>query len=185
VRFWDTSALVPQFVAERQSERVGQWLRDDSEVAVWMLTRVELVSAIVRRQRERPELAPFFRHSLQLMIDSSAMWIEVNDAAAVRRHAEAILQHHPLRAADALQLGAALEAAEGDPSALEFVTLDRSSEQRPRARGSSSWVGKVLQLELLGARAMPTAVSSRLARGRKSRPIAPLQNMKVKCAARL
>jgi predicted nucleic acid-binding protein len=32
---------------------------------------------------------------------------------------------HPLRAADALQLGSAIVAADGDPSSLEFVTFDR------------------------------------------------------------
>ncbi len=32
---------------------------------------------------------------------------------------------HPLRAADALQLGAAIVAADGDTASLEFVTLDR------------------------------------------------------------
>jgi len=32
---------------------------------------------------------------------------------------------HPLRAADALQLSAAIVAADGDPSSLELVTLDR------------------------------------------------------------
>ena len=43
----------------------------------------------------------------------------------VRRHAERLVESHPLRAADALQLGAALAAAEDDPAGLEFVTLDR------------------------------------------------------------
>lgn len=32
---------------------------------------------------------------------------------------------YALRAADALQLGAALVAADGDPQSLELVTLDR------------------------------------------------------------
>ena len=35
------------------------------------------------------------------------------------------METHPLRAADALQVGAALVAAEEFPATLEFVTLDR------------------------------------------------------------
>ena len=35
------------------------------------------------------------------------------------------VETHPLRAADALQVGAALVAAEESPATLEFVTLDR------------------------------------------------------------
>jgi hypothetical protein len=52
-------------------------------------------------------------------------WSEITAIDPVRRHAERIIETHPLRAADALQLGAALVAAEDDPAALEFVTLDR------------------------------------------------------------
>jgi predicted nucleic acid-binding protein len=36
-----------------------------------------------------------------------------------------MVESYPLRAADALQLGAAVVAAEGDPATLDFVTLDR------------------------------------------------------------
>src|SRR5204862_8192376 len=52
-------------------------------------------------------------------------WSEVTAVELVRRQAERIVETHPLRAADALQLGAALVAAEDDPATLEFVTLDR------------------------------------------------------------
>lgn len=43
----------------------------------------------------------------------------------VREHAERVIAAHPLRAADALQLGAALVAAGGSPVTLQFVTLDQ------------------------------------------------------------
>jgi hypothetical protein len=36
-----------------------------------------------------------------------------------------VVETHPRRAADALQLGAALAAAEDDAATLDFVTLDR------------------------------------------------------------
>jgi predicted nucleic acid-binding protein len=42
---------------------------------------------------------------------------------------------HPLRAADALQLGAALFAADGDPQSLELVTLDRRLADAARREG--------------------------------------------------
>jgi hypothetical protein len=38
--------------------------------------------------------------------------------------AQRLLRVHPLRAADSLQLAAAIVAAEGDPATLEFVGLD-------------------------------------------------------------
>jgi predicted nucleic acid-binding protein len=53
-------------------------------------------------------------------------WSEITAVELVRRHAERLVEAYPLRAADALQLGAALIAAEDNPRNLEFVTLDRS-----------------------------------------------------------
>jgi hypothetical protein len=52
------------------------------------------------------------------------LWDEVEDLAAVRSRAMALLSRHPLRAAEAAQLGAALLAAEADPSSMTFVCLD-------------------------------------------------------------
>src|SRR2546429_5975345 len=53
-------------------------------------------------------------------------WSEVTAVDLVRRRAERIVETHPLRAADALQIGAAVVAAEDDPGSLPFVT--RSEE---------------------------------------------------------
>jgi predicted nucleic acid-binding protein len=125
VKFWDTSALAPAFVAEPSSRQVKRWLRDDPAVVVWMFTRVELAATIARRRSERPEMAVNWERSLREIAESSATWTEIAEAEAVRRKAEDVLQRHLLRAADALQIGAALIAADGDRSAVEFVTFDR------------------------------------------------------------
>jgi predicted nucleic acid-binding protein len=53
-------------------------------------------------------------------------WSEVTAIEAVRRLAERLVETHKLRAADALQLGAALVASESDPGSLEFVTFDHN-----------------------------------------------------------
>ena len=45
------------------------------------------------------------------------------------------LETHPLRAADALQVGAALVAASGDPASLEFVTLDQRQAEAASREG--------------------------------------------------
>jgi len=90
-----------------------------------MMTRIEVASAIARWKRERPELAVLWNRVIRNVHIASSTWIEISDAAVVRRHAERIIMDHPLRAADALQLGAAIVASDGDPSSLELVTFDR------------------------------------------------------------
>jgi predicted nucleic acid-binding protein len=124
VRFWDSSALLPLFIAEPQTRRVRNWLRTDAGIMVWLLTRVEVLSAFARRKREQAQAFEVLTESRAAFLRAYQQWSEINEAESVRRHAERIVETYPLRAADALQLGAALVAAEDDSRSLDFVTLD-------------------------------------------------------------
>ncbi|MGH7264147.1 MAG: type II toxin-antitoxin system VapC family toxin [Candidatus Rokuibacteriota bacterium] len=126
MRFWDTSALVPLVFPERETARVERWLREDPGVVVWALTRVELLSALARRRREDPKAAPRLQAARREVIAAWERWSEVTEIDVVRRHAERLVESHPLRAADALQVGAALVVAADRPESLRFVTLDRT-----------------------------------------------------------
>lgn len=124
MRFWDTSALLPLFVAESASARARSWLRRDPVVIAWTLTRVEILSALARREREEPAAGRALLRARRRVLASWEEWSEVVAVEPVRRHAERLVGIHPLRAADALQLGAALLACDLEPSSLPFVTLD-------------------------------------------------------------
>jgi hypothetical protein len=124
VRFWDTSALLPLFVAETESARARSWLRRDPVVLVWALTRVELLSALARRERKEPSSARALARARTQVLAAWEEWSEIVALEPVRRQAERLVLVHPLRAADALQLGAGLVAADSRPEGLEFVTLD-------------------------------------------------------------
>jgi predicted nucleic acid-binding protein len=125
VKFWDSSALVPVFLVEPTSDWIRKVMNSDPIVAVWALTRVELMSAIERRRRDDPDLASRFSAARADVMKSWSIWTEIAMIEAVREHAERVVTTHPLRSADALQLGAALVAAGGSPATLQFVTLDR------------------------------------------------------------
>ena len=83
------------------------------------------MSAIERRRREDPDLSARLSDARSEVQKTCNIWIEIAMIETVREHAESALAAHPLRAADALQLGAALVAAAGNPETLQFVTLDR------------------------------------------------------------
>ena len=99
------------------------------------MTRVEVLSAIARKKREQPELAALWSRAIRDVNEMASRWTEISDAARTRLHAERIVMDHPLRAADALQLGAALVDADGDPQSLELVTLDRRLGEAARREG--------------------------------------------------
>ena len=63
----------------------------------------------------------------------------------IRNTAERLLRTHPLRAADSLQLAAAIIAAENDPPTLQFVTLDQQLAAAARREGFEvhAYVGKL------------------------------------------
>lgn len=142
MRFWDTSALIPLVVAERGTALAERLLRDDPAVVVWTLTRVELLSALARRRREEPVTARRLLRARREILAAWPRWSEVTAVEVVRRHAERVVDTHAIRAADALQIGAALVASDDDPATLEFVTFDQpqaaaAEREGFRVRGAS------------------------------------------------
>lgn len=113
------------------------WHRQDSEIVVWTLTRVELLSAIARRRREEPKAAAALTAARRDVLRAWDQWSEVTAIEMARQLAERLVGTHRLRAADALQLGAALIAAENDPSSFEFVTFDRNLADAAEREGFS------------------------------------------------
>jgi len=65
----------------------------------------------------------------------AAGWHEIDPNDALREVAVRLLRVHALRAADALQLAAAFQAAEQRPPSLEIVTLDERLAPVARKEG--------------------------------------------------
>ena len=141
MRFWDTSALVPLFIQERQTDLVRGYLAEDDTVIVWTLARIEFLSAVARRRRTAPASKRGLRAARGRFIETWPQWNEVVAVQEVRRVAERLIEVHPLRAADALQLGAALVAAEDDPSSLGLVTLDAALAEAAELEGFTVYGG--------------------------------------------
>jgi len=64
-------------------------------------------------------------------------WVTVNITANVVPEACSLLELYPLRAADALQLAAAIEASEHHPTGYVFVTGDERQAEAARLIGFS------------------------------------------------
>lgn len=124
MRYWDASALVPLVAAEPGTEDARAWLREDPGIVTWAWTRVEIASAVERRSREGHLTRAERRHTLERFRALADAWDEVTDVLAVRSRALGLLARHPLRAADAAQLGAALVVGDELGSPLPFVCLD-------------------------------------------------------------
>ena len=135
MRFWDTSAVVPLIVGQAASREADRWLTADGAVALWTLTPVEVVSAI-RRLRREGALGDREVRSAEVRTDELVRASHVVvDVEAVKTGARRLLRIHPLRAADALQLAAALEWAAGDPTGRVLHTFDGRLATAAQAEG--------------------------------------------------
>ncbi|MSP62892.1 MAG: PIN domain-containing protein [Myxococcales bacterium] len=134
MRFWDSSALVPLVVEEPSSPACRRLYRSDPGVMVWVLTRVEMISAVQRRNREG-ELRGPAADSCRRVDRLAARWQEMVELGPARDRAERLLAAHPLRAADAMQLAAALVLWDERPKGRPFVTLDSALATAARAEG--------------------------------------------------
>jgi uncharacterized protein len=124
VRFWDSSAVVPLLVGEDSSAGLIKMLEDDPAMLVWWATPVEYVSALARLERDGALDSPGVAEAVDRLDALELHWDEVQPVARLRSQAIRLLRVHPLRAADALQLAAAIVAAEDQPRTLTFLTLD-------------------------------------------------------------
>lgn len=124
MRFWDSSALVPLLAEEASSLAMRRLFEDDREVLVWWAARVECASALARRVREGRLVRKDAVLAEQRLRRLSQVWAEVAPTEPVRTAAQRLLRVHPLRAADALQLAAAVVASEQQAASLELITLD-------------------------------------------------------------
>ena len=122
--FWDASAVVPLLVDEPTSKTLSARRTADPTMIVWWGTLVECVSALCRLEREGALSGDAWLVAARRLDSLAAGWLEVGPAAAVRDTARRLLRVHPLRAADALQLAAAFEAAEGRPAGTTLLTFD-------------------------------------------------------------
>lgn len=124
MKFWDSSALVPLLVSESTSGFLEDLFRYDADVVLWWATPVECVSALARIPRER-KFSPSDvqrAHGLLDLLLRGAFEVQPDDE--IRKMAQYFVGKHRLRAADSLQLAAAIFFCEEQPRGFSFVCLD-------------------------------------------------------------
>ncbi len=133
--FWDTSAIVPLIVEEPETSGALARLREDPTMVVWWGSLVEGMSAIERLAREGVLQADERAEATARLKEFAGAWHEIVPVDDVRDHARRLLARHPLTAADALQLGAALTWADARPAGHRFRTHDHRLASAARGEG--------------------------------------------------
>lgn len=135
MRFWDSSALVPLVIAQATSRIADTWLATDPVPAVWTLTPVEISSAIQRLLRDGAIAESDADNAERRVADLLRVCHVVVDVETAKSQAQRLLRLHALRAADALQLAAALEWCGGRTAGRIVHTLDTQLAAAARREG--------------------------------------------------
>ena len=135
MKFWDSSALVSLLVQEEQSAHMEKVLADDLSVLVWYGTLAEIESAMMRRVRDGSLTEPDERLARRKLVMLENAWYEIQPTEVVRSRALRLLRVHPLRAADAFQLAAALVACGEETNGFGFLTGDARLREAAKKEG--------------------------------------------------
>ena len=136
VAFWDTRALIPLCVRQRQTAPASA-LYVSYGIAVWWATPVEIRSGLARLERMNDINPAQFLAGKQRGQSLAKIWDVVAPSTTILDRAYSLLELYPLRAADALQLAAALDYFEDSPKRKVFITADQRLADAARQSGFS------------------------------------------------
>ncbi|MDP2277716.1 MAG: type II toxin-antitoxin system VapC family toxin [Nitrospirota bacterium] len=143
MKFWDASAIIPLCIDEPQTKILQDIAKKDNAIVVWWGSLVECYSAFARLRRDG---ALKFEEEEQLrgiLASLSDTWTEIEPSEDIRDITGRLLLNHPLRAADSLQLAAAIVWADKKPRGHHFVCLDFRLREAARKEGFSALPAKV------------------------------------------
>ena len=133
--FWETSAIEPLCVVEPASAQVRGFAEADPSLVVWWATRTERISVLARRRREGRLGVQAEQRARRVLASLASAWSEILPSEAVRGRGERLLSVHPLRAAAAFQLAAALVWSRGATATHSIVSFDDRLREAARREG--------------------------------------------------
>lgn len=135
--FWDTSGIVPLCCYQPQSSQANQTARRYGKQIVWWATSIEAVSALHRLMQEGSLTAEQRNQAFYRLDYLRRRWSEIQPTEELRHQAEGLLGPHKLRAADALQLAAALVWCSNHARGRYFIGADNDLSRAAEAEGFS------------------------------------------------
>lgn len=118
--YWDTSALVKQFIQEAGTDEALALRADAPPHATATITYTETFSAIRRRVREAALKEPQYHEVVRRFLQEWSTYVRINLDERILGRSRTLLERYPLRTLDAIHLASALELQEllNEPSVL-------------------------------------------------------------------
>lgn len=128
--FFDSSALIKRYIVEVGSswvQHIAQSLQDN--IVISHIAHVEMISAIMRRQRENT-ITHQMAQTTKILIDNHAyyQYEVITFTDDIIKIADMLLSKYPLRSLDAIQLASAVKAKQNLVGNYPFIFV--SSDKR-------------------------------------------------------
>lgn len=144
MKFWDASAVIPLCIEEPHTQSVQDIAKKDDALVVWWGSLIECYSAFARLYREGSLKYQEEEQVREVLFSLASVWTEIEPSEDIRDIAVRLLLNHPLRAADSLQLSAAIVWADKKPKGHHFVCFDVKLREAARKEGFAVLPAKIL-----------------------------------------
>ncbi|MBI5051038.1 MAG: type II toxin-antitoxin system VapC family toxin [Nitrospirae bacterium] len=144
MKFWDASAVIPLCIEEPQTKIVQDIAKKDNALVVWWGSLVECYSAFARLHRDGFLGSQEEEQVWEILSSLATIWTEIEPSEDIRDIAVRLLLNHSLRAADSLQLAAAIVWADKKPKGQHFVCFDHRLREAARKESFTVLPTKIL-----------------------------------------
>ncbi|MBI1883753.1 MAG: type II toxin-antitoxin system VapC family toxin [Chlamydiae bacterium] len=123
ILYLDTSSLAKLYIAESDSKKIAENVREASAVATSIIAFIEMKSALARRHREGTFTKKEWQILLQTFVKDWQHFVRVEVDEELIDQAGFLLEKHALKALDSIHLASALLLRTKEKN-IRFLTSD-------------------------------------------------------------
>lgn len=131
--YWDTSALVKQYIIEQGTDAIQQWQAQSA--ATSMIAFTEVHSAVMRRRRDGTLSESIARSIFRAFRQDWSSYLRVPVHEGVISRGAGLIERYKLRTLDALHLASALGLREEIGEAIPLIAADGDLLKAASAEG--------------------------------------------------
>ena len=135
MNYFDTSALIKQFVEESGSRRVAALIAAEPEIATSKVAYAEVHAGLARKRREGALKEAIYESTAQLFDSEWSAYLRLDLVDPLMALTRDLLRRHALRGLDAIHLASAIVLQQLLSQATRFIASDARLLAAARSEG--------------------------------------------------
>jgi uncharacterized protein len=139
MNYFDTSALIKQFVEESGSMRVEALIAAEPQIATSKVAYAEVHAGLAKKWREGAMTETIYQRTSRLFDSEWTAYIRLDLTEPLLTLTRDLLRRHPLRGFDAIHLASAILLQQQLSEATQFVASDMRLLTAARTEGLATF----------------------------------------------